>query len=158
MPQCEMCGKRGKLTEAIVEGTILSVCDTCIEYGNAVIVERPTAETRKRVQREIEGEVEKEIEVIIPEAGEIIKKERERKKLKQEELAKMLAEKSSTISAAESGRANIPIQLARKFEQFFSIKLITKGTQVETPQKKVNMKDPDLTIGDLIRYKGRKKG
>jgi len=153
-----MCGKRQeKLKKAIVEGTLLSVCDLCIEYGNAVVVEKPTIETKKIVQKEIEREEEKEIEVIIPGAGELIKKERERRKLKQEDLAKMLAEKTSTISAAEAGRANIPIQLARKFEQFFHIKLVTQGTQVEPP-KKVKMTDPDLTIGDLIKYKGKKKG
>ena len=156
MPQCEMCGKKQeKLKEAIVEGTILSVCDTCIEYGNAVIVERPTTETKRAVQQEIEEE--KEIETIIPGAGEIIKKERERRKLKQEDLAKMLAEKASTISAAEGGKATIPIQLARKFEQFFNVRLISKGTDAEVPEK-IDVTDPDLTIGDLIRYKDKKNG
>ena len=153
MPQCEMCGKsEEKLKEAIVEGTILDVCSTCSSYGNIVMVDKPKYETENLVQKDITIEDEKEIEVVIPEAGLTIKNEREKKGMKQDELAKMLAEKSSTISAIEQGKGHLPIKLAKKFEQFFNIKLIARGVEVETP-KTLDISDSDVTIGDLIKYK-----
>ena len=156
MPQCEMCGKKVEiLKDAIVEGTFLSVCDPCLEYGKPVIVDKPKIIDESMVQREITLQEPEEIEIIIHEAGEIIKKERERRKLKQDELAKLLAEKASTLSAIESGRSHLPLKIAKKLEQFLNVKLTAKHTEGETP-KKLDISDPDLTIGDLIRSKSRK--
>ena len=157
MPLCEMCGKRQEiLKEAIVEGTILSLCVNCTSYGEIVVLEKKKTET-KLVQQAMNLDTEeKEIEVIIPDAGEQIKKARERKNLKQEDLAKLLAEKSSVISSIESSKAHLSMKLAKKLEQYFGMTLVIKHTELEPP-KKIDLADSDLTIGDLIRYKGKKK-
>ncbi|MAF35731.1 TIGR00270 family protein [archaeon] len=154
MPACEMCGKREEtLTQAVIEGSMLTVCQTCLDYGNAVILAEPKLEPL--VQKEIAISGPESIQVIIPDAGATIKTAREKKGLKQDDLAKLLAEKSSAISSIESGKAQLSLKLAKKFEQFFGITLVSEHTEIAPPEK-VNLTDPDLTIGDLIKYKKRR--
>ena len=131
---------------------IHDVCSTCSSYGNIVMVDKPKFESENLVQRDIYVENETEIEVVIPDAGQTIKTQREKRGMKQDELAKMLAEKTSIISAIEVGKGHLPLKLAKKFEQFFNISLIAHGVEIETP-KTLDIADSDVTIGDLIKYK-----
>jgi len=99
MPQCEMCGAETKLVDAIVEGTMLSVCQRCAKFGNVVAVRTPVAEKLPKSKLEIAKEVnmEEEIEAVVPDYSILIKKARERKGLKQEELARAIAEIESVV-------------------------------------------------------------
>lgn len=148
--QCEICGKKDNLVSAIVEDSVLSVCKACSKYGNVITVKssKPSQEPPKKIIT-----IEEPIEVIVPDFSLKIKNARESLKLKQEQLAKNLKEKTSLIHKLESGHLTPSISLAKKLESFLNIKLIE---QYEEEKKQINIKDEDLTIGDLIKIKDKK--
>lgn len=154
MPQCEMCGTEAKLVDAIVEGSILSVCSRCAKFGNVIAIQKPVENPRPSKKLEIKQEIEmdKEVETIVEDYSLLVRKARERKGLKQEELARFIAEKESVIQKVESGHLEPSFSLAKKLEQFLGIKLIDK-TNVAYEKKELDLNDSTLTIGDLIKFK-----
>lgn len=153
MPTCEMCGKRAEfLNDAIVEGAMLSVCDDCSGFGKVIKLSRPKEVEEQVMPRKIiSAETVKRVESIIPNYAELVKNAREKLKLKQEEVAKRLAEKESVIHNVETGHLEPSIKLAKKFEQFFRIKLIEEIK--ETSEEPLNLNNSQLTIRDLIKIK-----
>ena len=82
--------------------------------------------------------------------AEKIKKARERKEITQEDLAKFIAEKESVIHQLESGKLKPNFKLAHKLEVFLNISLVDKVETKLKKDKKVDFKDGNLTIGDII--------
>jgi len=119
MPECELCGKKIKVSvEARIGGVLLDVCSECAKSGT--IVERPKPKPiiqRKQVRVEAE-------ELVIPDFAQKIRQARQQKGLKQEEVAKSLNEKLSVINSIENGRITPDLKLAKKLERFFGISLI----------------------------------
>ncbi|MFH1972206.1 MAG: multiprotein bridging factor aMBF1 [archaeon] len=155
---CEMCGKNTRLIDVIVEGTILSVCDNCSKYGETIALKRESSNSQIKQNISFKQKrpvfVNQETETLVPEYHIKIRRARERRDLKQEQVAKALAEKESVIQKVESGSLEPPLKLARKFEQFFNIKLIEKNETSETPEtKEFNLKDNGVTIGDILKLK-----
>ena len=142
---CEICGKRRNLVEAVIEGTMLSVCSECAKFGKTVLIQK--REPERKIPRKIH--IEENPEIIIPEFPILIKEAREKLNLKQKELAEKIAEKESIIHQLESGHMKPTISLARKLEKALSIKLIEIYKAQET--KQVDLSDPSLTIGDLLK-------
>lgn len=151
MAQCEMCGRDSELVDAIVEGTILSVCRNCAAHGDVVAVERknPVIETSP-------SPLMAEPELEISDCANQVKEAREKKGLTQKQLAQAIAEKESVIHKIESGKSKPSLKTAAKLEQFLNIKLIesvdAKGTE-GAEVKQLNLRDPELTIGDLMSMK-----
>lgn len=146
---CEMCGKDEQLVKALVEGSILNVCKQCAQYGQ--IIETPKIEVT--INRPIYPvkHSEEQVEDIIPNYPTLIKQAREQKNLTQEEVAKDIAEKESVIHKLESGHMKPSVKLAKKLEQYFRITLTEKeGDKLPPKPKKLDFKDPTLTIGDLV--------
>ena len=75
--------------------------------------------------------------------------------LKQKELAEKIAEKESIIHQLESGHMKPTISLARKLEKALNIKLIEIYKVQE--KKQVDLSDPTLTIGDLLKLDKKKE-
>lgn len=151
MGNCEICGRRFEnLERAIVEGVIIDVCSNCSKFGKVITIKKPLIEPGKIIKTK-----DKEIEEnIVENYPELIKKARERKGLKQEELALHIAEKESIIHKIETGSLKPSFTLAKKLEQFLGIRLIE--LQEEKKEVSLNLKDNDLTIGDLLKIKNRK--
>ena len=150
MSQCDMCGHEGYVREAIVEGSMLSVCEKCSAFGKVVHLEKPTAKAifskmRKQPTQEVK-------EIIVEEYSTLIKESREKKGLKQEELAAHLQEKSSILQRLETGHLIPSLTLARKIEKQLQITLVEPYLEREQT-KKVNLHNKELTIGDLIKGK-----
>ncbi len=145
---CELCGKYRNLLSAIIEGTMMSVCNECAKFGNINVIEKKELKEIKPRKIYIE---EKIIEEINPNYSSLIKEAREKMNLKQEELAKKISEKESVIHSLESGALKPQIELAKKLENFLNIKLIEKYGLEE--KNKVDLSDPSLTIGDLLKLK-----
>ena len=143
---CELCGKSSKLTDCLIEGTLLSVCKDCSKFGNAI-------ETTKKVEIKRKIKIMEETELISKNYPSIIKNARERLNFKQKELAEKIGEKESVIHQLESGQLDPSMILAKKLENFFKIKLIEK---YEEPSKKIDFSDANLTIGDLLKVKKRR--
>lgn len=144
-----MCGKEAELVQAIVEGTMLSVCSNCAKYGNVIEVRKPEIKKERKAIVKEELEI---IEIVVKDYAEKIKKAREAKELTQEKLAKAIAEKESVIQNLESAQLRPSLKLARKLEQFLHVKLIDTHKE-EASKKKFDLKDKSLTIGDLLKIK-----
>lgn len=149
---CEICGKKAKLREAIVEGSVVSVCDDCLSFGKAVPLQGKKADVTPRVPRKIE--VEREMELVVSNYSDIIKQGRERMDLTQEEFAKKLSERESVIHSLESGKLKPSLALARKLERFLGVKLIE--IYKDAGKSPLDLTDSSLTIGDLLKM-GKKK-
>src|SRR3989344_2337696 len=112
MGNCEICGEERDLVKAIVEGSLLDVCEECSKFGNTIVV--------KKIQREekpIRKTTTEIINIISPEYPKLIKESREKLGLKQKDLALKLNEKESLIHKLETGSMQPTILLARKLER-----------------------------------------
>ena len=118
MPECELCGKKGNLVKARIDGILLNVCRECARSGQ-IIEETKPVKIKIAHQKLVEPE-----EIVVPDYAEKIRLARQRAGLKQEDVAKSLNEKLSVISAVESGKRTPDLKLAKKFEKFFKINLI----------------------------------
>lgn len=143
MASCELCGAFGNLTKAIIEGSLLNVCDNCVKFGKAIIVKQQPVKQVKREAVEI-------VNVINPNYPKLIKDAREKSGMKQEDLAKKIDEKISIIHKLETGHLQPTILLAKKLERILNINLIEIYQETHD---KLNLKDSSLTIGDLIGVK-----
>lgn len=152
MPSCEICGKNyDNLNKAIVESVMMDVCENCGKFGKVVssgrslvsLAERKVVMKHKPIEESIVGNYHN-----------IIKKAREDKGLKQEELAKSVAEKESIIHKIETGSLKPSIILAKKLEHFLDINLV----EIVEEKKEIsfNLKDSEMTIGDMLKIKKRK--
>ena len=144
MPNCEICGHFGNLKKAIVENTMLNVCDNCLKFGKVILIKEDKKENK------VVKKIEEPLQIIVPNYNKLIKEAREKIGLKQSELALKLNEKESIIHKLETGNLKPPIALARKLEKFLNIKLIEI---YEESYEALNLKDNALTIGDLLKLK-----
>ncbi len=155
--QCEMCGRETtKLYRVRIEGSILNVCKSCARYGT--IIGTISNEKREQKKKEVVKERierDEEIEVIVNDYAEKIRNAREKKGLKQEELAKILAIKDSLLHKFESNRMEPPIDIAKRIEKVLDIKLIEKVMPKHI--EKIDEKKKELTLGDVVRIRERKK-
>lgn len=154
MSLCDMCGKEIPSVLAEVEGTNLNVCDKCARFGKIIkklniIPANAKRGTPKKKESQIE---EKEIVETIQEGfGKAIKEAREKLGLNQEDFAKKINEKVSVIHSLESEHHEPSIELARKLEKQFHIKIVEER---EVEKISVGKKSPNqMTIGDLIKIK-----
>ena len=152
MPSCEIFGKKyDYLSRAIVEDVMMEVCENCGKFGKVVssgkslinLTEKKVIMKHKPIEESIAGNYHN-----------IIKKAREDKGLKQEELAKSVAEKESIIHKIETGSLKPSIILAKKLEHFLNINLVELVE--EKKEISFNLKDSEMTIGDMLKTKKRK--
>ena len=151
-----MCGEEKlHLYKAIVEGSLISVCDKCKKFGDVISIEKPKINEPEKEKKKLEPKFvdEEKQEIIIDDYAEKIKEAREKRELTQEKLAKAIAEKESMMHKIESKQMIPSLNLAKKLEQFLKIKLIEQFNPDKKPSKEFNIKDEAITIGDLIRLK-----
>ena len=142
MANCELCGRSGNLIKAIVEGSLLNVCENCAKFGKVI-------EVKQNLQlKPIKQKTTELINIISPEYPKLIKNSREKLNMKQEDLAKKIDEKLSVIHKLETGHLQPTILLAKKLEKTLNIKLIEVYQETHD---QLNFKDSGLTIGDLIK-------
>lgn len=168
MASCEMCGYNGELKRAVVEGTLLMLCDKCIKFGEVVELRRPlsdevvsgrmkTMNTSRFASMRSAGVYvgDSGEELVVKNYSELVKKARERMIKTQEEVAKDIAEKVSVIQGVENGRLEPSLKLAKKLEQYFKIDLIRKisNSKDEDMEQDLGLKPGSMTIGDIIKIK-----
>ncbi|MEK6974481.1 MAG: multiprotein bridging factor aMBF1 [Nanoarchaeota archaeon] len=148
MANCEMCGSTRNLTNAIVEGVSLIVCENCAKFGKVIVARKTEKSSYEKKSFTVEPQIVYEI---VSDYYTKIKEARERMNLRQEELALKISEKTSEIHNLESGKIKLSFQLARKLEKFLNIAIIEQ-LKDEKPTK-INFKDSNVTIGDIIKLK-----
>ena len=145
---CEMCGKETSLVKVQIEGSILLTCLSCAKHGLILEEFAQTTNTPKKYSKQ-NNLIEKEetIEVIVQDFPQRIKQAREKKNLQQNEVARQLAIKESIIHKLESGKLEPSLDIARKLERFFNIKLVQQYVNDYKHQKQNTL---SFTIGDLL--------
>ena len=160
--ECEICGGQvDKKNYVSVDGATLVVCDSCVKFG----IEVPKPIIHKQYKSTIsvtskKEDTKKELNRVIFESQlrndyyKIIKDSREKLGLKQDEFAQKIMEKPSLISKIETGKIEPDKKLIKKLEKFLNIKLVES---IEEGPSKKKSKDVELTLGDIITIKKRKK-
>ena len=118
MSECDICGESPATKKIRLDSSVLTVCDRCTAVGT--VIEMPQA---KPSAVPVTSIVVGSEEIVVEDFGKLIAQGRLKLGLKQDELANKLNEKLSVVQAAESGR-RLDINLARKFEKLFRIKLV----------------------------------
>jgi len=151
MSNCDMCGiSTERLSDVVVEGTMLKVCERCKSYGDVVGVEKPRNLEVSKIPRKIY--VEEPVVFVIEGAGRIIKEARENNGLKQQQLAKMVGLKESMIHKIETSMIKPELNVAKKLEKILGIHII-EGYSDTSKGVQFNLNDENLTVGDLIKFK-----
>ncbi|HLD12386.1 MAG TPA: multiprotein bridging factor aMBF1 [Candidatus Nanoarchaeia archaeon] len=152
MSTCDLCGKGTATMKAIVEGSMLHVCNNCSKYGNVVSIQEPPRHQQEKIKKLIEEPAT--VRLIVKDYAKKIKDAREQQKITQEALALRIKEKESYLHKIESGHLEPNLLTARRLEQALTIKIIEDYQQ--QPTGKIDMKEEALTIGDLITIKKKK--
>ncbi len=154
---CDLCGKEGTLFQTRIEGTVMTVCASCAEYGEVVrrvpgALEKKREEKRKGKEPEPQTQSFGRGETILlvkADYAKRIKAAREKLNLKQEDLAKRLRMKESQLHAYESGHHKPDLETARTLEKELKISLVEE--HVEERQERRAASSGPLTIGDLLK-------
>ncbi len=152
MTSCDLCGKPSQLIDAIIEGSMVSVCEECSKFGKVIQVKKPQTYFYEKPKKRLIIKKPEIIEIVNNNYAQLIKQARESLNLKQKKLAKMLGIKESLLHKIESSHIKPSLQLAKKFQTFFKIKLIETYEEKETSQE-ININKTKLTIGDLLKLK-----
>ena len=120
MSECDICGESPATKKIRLDSSVLTVCDRCTAVGT--IIETPQVK-QTAVPVTATSVIIGSEENVVEDFGKLIAQGRQKLGLKQDELATKLNEKLSVIQAAESGK-RLDINLARKFEKLFRIKLV----------------------------------
>ena len=117
MVNCDLCGKEAELVDAIIEGSMMSVCLKCARHGNVITIHQPFVNQiiERRAAQEL---VLDSSDMIVNDFADRIKKGRERKGLRQEAVAKAIAEKESVIHQLESGTLKPDLKFSFSVDSF----------------------------------------
>ena len=145
MPECEICGKSTKLVRARIENSVLHVCTNCARFGDIL----PEEQTRKIIEQAPIEAIE-----IDPSYASIIRLKREALGLKREQLARRLNEKASVLERIEHGKMGLDEKLAKKLEKALHVKLLGyREPHIDVKSQK----SQDITFGDVVKLKNRKR-
>ena len=153
---CELCGLDSKLSDEVIEGTLMKGCKKCGGYGDVISIETKNYGSGKSIQkvpRKIF--VEDSVNFVIEGAGKLVKDARENKGLKQAQFASMVGLKESLIHKLETSLMKPDLATAKKIERILDIKIV-EGYGDPDSATQLNLNDEDLTVGDLIKFKKEK--
>lgn len=142
--ECEICGNKGQVTKVEIEGTVLSVCNSCLRLGRKVDI---TTEIKMKKTNVLE------VSSINPEFANIIKKTRNKQGMTVEQLGEKIKEKPSVIERVERGMRPTDA-LARKLEKALKVKLLNYE-EVSVDMNRT--KEESAKLGDIAVIKYKKK-
>lgn len=148
---CELCGAKGELFRAVVEGAQIKICEKCGRFGKVLGKVMPEQNPGKR-QAEKQKEKPEKTLAMVSGYGGLIRKRREQLGLTQDEFARKLAEKESIIHKIEVESIEPSIELAAKLEKVLGVKL---AEEREEETKVAKPKKDELTIGDFVKVRKR---
>jgi len=160
---CDICGSKEATARALIEGTEMAVCQGCSRFGKTVSAIRHEQPVRKKTAEPeheelvaaaagTRGEI---VQLIVPDYGNIIKSRREKLDINQEDAAKKLCIKESLLHKIETGAFEPNIELARKLEKFYGVRLVEQVQEQKVVAAKSSSEE--LTIGDFIKIRGANK-
>jgi len=168
---CEVCGRPApRLTRVTIEGAVMSVCDSCRRLGKTVVEPVPVGRNmhpgfRPRLRgvrpapppEDLGGALEKH--ELVKGYGQVVRAAREAMGWSHQELGLKINEKASVIQKIEAERLVPDDVLARKLEHALRVKLLVEpaeaALQAEAPPIKADPRPTTLTLGDLVKLKGK---
>ncbi len=150
--ECEICGRpiRGRGFKVIVEGSEVTVCESCKELGiEKPRIERRTVQIKRRTPRtdiDLGDELVEDFHLIV-------RREREKRGWSQEELAKKIKEKVSLIKKIENAEITPEPEVIEKLERVLDVKLRERVQEVKLEGKRVEFTP---TLGDIVVIKRKK--
>jgi putative transcription factor len=157
---CELCGADvPRLKSVAIDATILSVCEGCSRFGEAVaaptlrpgamppvIAQRLEARQRRMTPKDVyaeRGELE-----LAEDFPQRIRAARESRGWKQADLGAKINERASVIAKLESGTMSPGDDLVRKLERQLGIKL---KERIQPVVVKKQAAGAGVTLGDLMK-------
>ncbi|WP_292466912.1 multiprotein bridging factor aMBF1 [Methanolobus sp.] len=160
--QCEICGSeiRGDSFKVSIDGSELTVCGRCSQYGNATGKRSPVSKKvapvsrgpvlntgQRRPPRKTTGMIEDEL---VDEYGQAIKEARERKKWTHDQLASKIKEKAALIKKIEREEIVPEDDVRQKIEKTLDIKLTERSGDSDWSGERLNR---GTTLGDIVTIK-----
>lgn len=136
---CDLCGERPAKFRMTVEGSELSVCESCRGENAKPLPTQPEPHViKKEVQEEL-----------IANPGRIVENIRKKKGFGREELAHKLGVRESILARVEAGKLEPDESLRKKLEKELGVKL-TEFPEFKPTAQKSNKK---LTLGDVVELR-----
>ncbi|WP_094226714.1 multiprotein bridging factor aMBF1 [Methanolobus psychrotolerans] len=159
--QCEICGAeiRGDSFKVSIDGSELTVCGRCSQYGNttgkrtpvskkvAPVSRGPLTSGVRRPPRKAPGMV---VDELIDNYEHVIKEARENKKWTHEQLALSIKEKATLIKKIERGEIVPEDDVRQKIEKALDIKLTERTGDSDWSGDRLNR---GTTLGDIVTIK-----
>jgi putative transcription factor len=159
--QCEICGAeiKGDSFKASIDGSELTVCGRCSQYGNttgkrspvskkvAPVSRSPLTSGARRSPRKVPGMVEDEL---VDNYDLIIREARENKKWTHDQLASSIKEKATLIKKIERGEIVPEDDVRQKIEKALGVKLTERTGDSDWSGDRLNR---GTTLGDIVTIK-----
>ncbi|MDK2824835.1 transcriptional regulator, XRE family [Methanolobus vulcani] len=160
--QCEICGAeiRGDSFKVNIDGSELTVCGRCSQYGTAAgkrspvskkiapVSRRPASATgSSRPPRKAPGMI---VDELIDEYGQAIKEARERKKWSHDQLASKIKEKATLVKKIEREEIVPEDDVRQKIEKALDLKLTERTGDNDWSGERLNR---GTTLGDIVTIK-----
>ncbi len=154
---CEICGReiKGKGFKVVVEGSEVTVCGSCKQYGTEKKPSVASQHGARRVvlkKRKASTKIEFK-EELVENFHVIVRREREKRGWSQEQLAKKIQEKESLIKKIENAEITPEPEVVEKLEKLFNIKLRESVPEIKIEKSK----GLTPTLGDVVVVKRKKK-
>ena len=154
-PKCENSCKYG--SGALIKGEAKKLAEF-LDITEKELKEKYLEEIKKFNTTLFRPKLEREDdnEMIVPNYSELIKDAREKLGITQGDLARELYERVYDLQDIEQGKKVPSFLLARKLERALRIKLIDKYKNLYPSDSKIDFKNPNMKIRDLIKSKDLK--
>lgn len=147
MVACEMCGKDvPNLNNAVVAGTQMKVCSTCLRHGNSIEEKTEPSKTfyRKKKAEEIEF-------AVIDNYASLVNSELSKRSMNVQQLARAINIKESSLNKYLSNKIKIDVLTAKKIEKFLEIILTKEVESISVRDYMDDVQDEEPTsLGDLL--------
>ena len=167
--ECPICGGKiwGRGEKVLIEGAKITVCQSCAQFGVKIKIKPKTAFGNKNFYPKSKSSLKKvfrprQIEESVEIVGDYvarIRKARNSRGLNQDQFAQKLNEKPSLLRRIEAGKVEPTINLAKKIEDVYNIKLLKQVDEIEpsAKQSQYMKKDSGSSLGDIAYIKKKKK-
>jgi putative transcription factor len=169
--ECPICGGViwGGGQKVLIEGAKIRVCESCAQHGKKIIPTRSRKTYHKRStssrkqssssnsRKSSRSYLEPEL-IVVDDYAKRIREAREKRNLTQEQFAQRIHQKESLIRRFEASKNKPTIELAKKLEKEYNIKLLEESdiTQVNTSDY-IKKKRGGTSLGDIAFIKKKKK-
>jgi len=164
--ECPICGGIiWKGQKVLIEGAKITVCQSCAKEGKIIIESPKRSNLKKGIKpkssrpTKLYREAEKFEKVeIISNYSQLIHKARIKRGLNQDQFAQKLNEKPSLLRRIEAGKVEPTLELAKKIEKVYQIKLLKEIDSIEPSAQgsKYMKKATSSTLGDIAFIKKKK--